>query len=191
MFSYFFNLFKSYIFNLFDSLYRSLCLRRTRRNSDTIESVPLISTEPTYSEDDWLDNIPLTIPLELASNFKSGEDWLDDWEDCVPVKKKPFTFDDKVDAYRRNIKVVLEKTEKQEEQEVEVDLMFADLDEEVDDQDIFTSNEKFTPACSPSRNKRSLADCEMGAWDTHGSDWDDQDRDDHPTIRQDKVQLYV
>ena len=89
MFSYFFNLFKSYIFNLFDSLYRSLCLRRTRRNSDTIESVPLISTEPTYSEDDWLDNIPLTIPLELASNFKSGEDWLDDWEDCVPVKKKP------------------------------------------------------------------------------------------------------
>ena len=77
MFSYFFNLFKSDIFNLFASFYRSHCLRRTRRNSDTIESVPLISTEPTYSEEDWLNNIPLTIPLELASNFKSGEDWLD------------------------------------------------------------------------------------------------------------------
>ena len=194
MFSYFFKLFRNYIFNWFDSLYRSLCLKRTRRNSDSIESmesVPLVPTESPNSEEDWLDKIPLTIPLELVNNFKSGEDWLDDWEDCVPVKKKPYTFDDKVDDYRRNIKVVLEKTEKQEETEVEVDLMFADLDDDVEDEEILTSREKFTPACSPSRSKRSLADCELGAWDTHDSDWEDQDQDDHPNIRPDKVQLYV
>ena len=147
--------------------------------------------ESPHSEEDWLDKIPLTIPLELVNNFKSGEYWLDDWEDCVPVKKKPYTFDDKVDDYRRDIKVVLEKTEKQEETEVEVDLMFADLDAEVDDEEIFTSKEKFTPACSPSRTKRSLADCELGAWDTHDSDWSDQDQDNHPSITPDKAQLYV
>ena len=106
-------------------------------------------------------------------------------------KKKPFTFDDKVDEYRRNIKIVLEKTEKQEEEEVEVNLMFADMEAEADDQEIFAGNEKFTPASSPSRMRRSLADCEMGTWDTHDSDWSDQDRDDHPTIRPDKIQLYV
>ena len=158
---------------------------------ENMESVPLVPTESPNSEEDWLDKIPLTIPLELVNNFKSGEDWLDDWEDCVPVKKKPYTFDDKVDDYRRNIKVVLEKTEKQEETEVEVDLMFADLDADVEDEEVLASREKFTPACSPSRNKRSLADCELGAWDTHDSDWDDQDQDDHPHIRPDKVQSYV
>ena len=143
------------------------------------------------TEDDWLDKIPYShIPLELTTAFKSGEDWLDDWEECVPnpVKKKPFTFDDKVDAYRRNIKVALEKTEREEEKDVEVDLVFADIDETADDPEMFKGNEKFTPSCSPSKLNKTLGDCEMGGWD---SDWDDQDEDDHPTIRPDKVQLYV
>ena len=49
---------------------------------------------------DWLDNYYSNIPFEFATTFKSDDDWLDDFEECDKVLRKPFTFDDRVEAYR-------------------------------------------------------------------------------------------
>ena len=58
-------------------------------------------------------------------------------------------------GFRRGIKKALMVTEKKEEKEEEVDLLFAEDDEE----DIFSAkqeNEKFTPMCTPTKNRKNL-----------------------------------
>ena len=58
---------------------------------------------------------------------------------------------------RRGIRKALKKTEKQEEQEDEVDLMFADVDESESPMDLDRlAVERFTPVCTPSRNRKDL-----------------------------------
>ena len=97
---------------------------------------------------------------------------------------------------RRGIRKALKKTEAQEEEENEVDLMFADVDivdESAPPPASFTYEglaERFTPVCTPSRNRKDLlgmkiknlplalvtdcvfADCEEGEWD---SEWDEDE----------------
>ena len=50
----------------------------------------------------WVDSLPFEIPFGLATTFKSDEDWLDDWEEVDQIKRKPYTFDDRVEDYRFN-----------------------------------------------------------------------------------------
>ena len=63
---------------------------------------------------------------------------------------------------RRGIRKALKKTEAQEEEENEVDLMFADVDivdESAPPPASFTYEglaERFTPVCTPSRNRKDL-----------------------------------
>merc|ERR1712141_306746 len=106
----------------------------------------------------WVDSLPFEIPFGLPTTFKSDEDWLDD--------------------YRRGIRKALKKTEAQEEEENEVDLMFADVDivdESAPPPASFSYDglaERFTPVCTPSRNRKDLLDCEEGEWD---SEWDEDE----------------
>ena len=108
----------------------------------------------------WVDNLPFEIPFGFATTFKSDEDWLDEWEelDEEPTRKrKPYTFDDRVDDYRRGIKKALEITEKKEEKDEEVDLVFAEV---VDESGKAVSEDfsqgKFTPMCTPKKNRKEL-----------------------------------
>ena len=107
---------------------------------------------------------------------------------------------------RRGIKKALLITEKKEEKEEEVDLLFAE-DEEEDASLKEEGREKFTPMCTPTRNRKNLlglqfsernmykirdsyllSACDEGEWD---SDWDEKDNDDHPNIRKDQEMMYV
>ena len=107
----------------------------------------------------WVDNLPFEIPFGFATTFKSDEDWLDEWEELEEVPaRKPYTFDDRVDDYRRGIKKALEITEKKDEVQEEVDLVFAEIvDESGKTQtDDFFSQGKFTPMCTPKKNRKEL-----------------------------------
>merc|ERR1712223_2330023 len=126
---------------------------------DSLEVTEQKMTEESHS---WVDSLPFEIPFGLATTFKSDEDWLDDWEEVEHVKRKPYTFDDRVDDYWRGIRKALKKTEAQEEEENEVDLMFADVDivdESAPPPASFHYDglaERFTPVCTPSRNRKDL-----------------------------------
>ena len=134
---------------------------------------------------------------------------MDEWEELDDVpKKKPYTFDDRVDDYRRGIKKALKNTEKKEEIEDEVDLVFAEVINESakETSDDCFSQERFTPMCTPKKNRRDLlseftsfseflknhkfciVDCDEGEWD---SDWDEENKDDHPSIRGENTLNYV
>ena len=107
----------------------------------------------------WVDSLPFEIPFGFATTFKSDDDWLDEWEELDDVpKKKPYTFDDRVDDYRRGIKKALKNTEKKEEIEDEVDLVFAEVINESakETSDECFSQERFTPMCTPKKNRRDL-----------------------------------
>merc|ERR1719266_2352082 len=142
---------------LLDNLNRAICWAGSpgsRRNSDAL---PL--------------GIPLKISKGLHDHFKSSDDWLDDWEEIDKVEKKPFTFDDRVDAYRRNIARALKKTEKREEKEDEVDLMFADIEPEDEWQDkVFAEGE-----IDKRRTSKDTFYCQMGASWGGGPGWEEEE----------------
>merc|ERR1711874_469217 len=189
---YFVRMFHNYIFNSLETFYRSLVVRRIRHNSNDVageqyQCIQILDTPEQTSEEphSWVDSLPFEIPFGLATTFKSDEDWLDDWEEVNQVIKKPYTFDDRVDDYRRGIRKALKKTEKQEEQEDEVDLMFADVDESESPMDLDRlAVERFTPVCTPSRNRKDLLECEEGEWD---SEWDE----DGESLKSDNMPMYV
>ena len=113
-----------------------------------------------YFDRTWVDNLPFEIPFGFATTFKSDDDWLDDWEELEDSPaRKPYTFDDRVDDYRRGIKKALEITEKKDEKEDEVDLVFAEIVDESAGKtqtDDFSSQGKFTPMCTPKKNRKEL-----------------------------------
>ena len=63
-------------------------------------------------------------------------------------------------SFRKGIKRALEITEKKEEKSDEVDLLFAEVVDEsegkVSNTDDFFSQERFTPMCTPTKNRKEL-----------------------------------
>ena len=75
---------------------QKMYFKMTKLRAETFtETFP--RTEESHS---WVDSLPFEIPFGLATTFKSDEDWLDDWEEVEHVKRKPYTFDDRVEDYR-------------------------------------------------------------------------------------------
>jgi len=189
------------VYNTLESFYRSLTVRRIRHFSDdNLTSVDHNSAPPEETEKllpvgkierTWVDNLPFEIPFGFATTFKSDEDWLDDWDEMEEKPKKPYTFDDRVNDYRKGIKKALEITEKKEEKIEEVDLLFAEVVNESEGKDINTDdffNQRFTPMCTPTKNRKELLDCEEGEWDP---EWDEETNDDHPNIKKEHTLMYV
>ena len=76
------------------------------------------------------------------------------------LPRKPYTFDDRVADYRAGIKQALRVTEKKEETEAEMDLLFAEVVDEsaasASKTDDTTTQEQFTPMCTPKKNRKDL-----------------------------------
>ena len=65
----------------------------------------------------------------------------------------------KTSTFRKGIKKALEITEKKEEKIEEVDLLFAEVVDESEGKDINTDdffNQRFTPMCTPTKNRKEL-----------------------------------
>ena len=65
----------------------------------------------------------------------------------------------KTSTFRKGIKKALEITEKKEEKIEEVDLLFAEVVNESEGKDINTDdffNQRFTPMCTPTKNRKEL-----------------------------------
>merc|ERR1712025_1384419 len=167
---YFVRMFHNYIFDTLESFYRSYTMRRIRHDSDSdLTSIDHNNIPNLIHNDDmipkgaiertWADSLPFEIPFGFATTFKSDEDWLDEWDELKDVKRKPYTFDDRVNDYRKGIKKALENTEKKEEKEEEVDLLFAEVIDESETMSIakeneFSTLERFTPVCTPKKNRK-------------------------------------
>ena len=125
------------------------------------------------------------------------------------LPRKPYTFDDRVADYRAGIKQALRVTERKEETEAEMDLLFAEVVDEsaasASKTEDITTKEQFTPMCTPKKNRKDLLGsdksyysimilieilpgCEEGEWD---SDWDEETSDDHPNINKEKNMMFV
>merc|ERR1712025_1400715 len=94
--------------------------------------------------------------------------------------------------WRRNQKNLTHLiTEKKEEKIEEVDLLFAEVVDESEGKDINADdffNQRFTPMCTPTKNRKELLDCEEGEWDP---EWDEETNDDHPNIKKEHTLMYV
>ena len=70
-----------------------------------------------------------------------------------------FKSNHKTSTFRKGIKKALEITEKKEEKIEEVDLLFAEVVNESEGKDINTDdffNQRFTPMCTPTKNRKEL-----------------------------------
>ena len=101
----------SFKLHLFNFNITDLFFRRIRHDSDSdLTSIDHNNVPNLIQNDDmipagaiertWADSLPFEIPFGFATTFKSDEDWLDEWDELKDVKRKPYTFDDRVNDYR-------------------------------------------------------------------------------------------